>query len=85
MNLTSHERYTLYKHCLSLGVPEPIAVKIRENSYFSLQYMLKYRTFKSELEDILFCAFNWDESPEGFDFWKNVLDELLTKQKGETK
>lgn len=85
MSLTSHERYTLYKHCLKLGVPEYIAVKIRENSYFSLQYMLKYRVFDTELEDIIKCAFDWNESPEGYDFWDNVLNELLTKQKGETK
>lgn len=85
MNLTSHECYTLYKHCLNLGVPEDIAVKIRENSYYSLEYMLKYRIFDTELKEIIYTAFDWRTSPEGYDFWNNALDELLSKQKGETK
>lgn len=80
--LTSHDKYQLYKHCISLGVPHDIAVKIRENSYWKLETLLKVRDFETEVEDIVRGAFNWNETTEGFTFWNEFLDEFLSKQKG---
>tara|TARA_R110001632_G_scaffold84674_1_gene186558 strand:- start:4313 stop:4771 length:459 start_codon:yes stop_codon:yes gene_type:complete len=32
----------------------------------------------SNIEQALTRAFNWDESPEGEDFWEGIWDELVT-------
>ena len=79
MALTSHEKYTLYKRCLELWVPEEIAVKIREYSHSTLESLLSPRSFDTEIEDIIYGAFLWEDTPEGFDFWGNVATELTTK------
>lgn len=82
--LTSHQKYTLYKHCLSLGVPDDIAVKIREYSHTPLETLLKYRIPSfTEVQDIVFSTFDWGTTPEGYDFWSNFLDDF--KNKGESK
>jgi hypothetical protein len=82
-SLTSHERYQIYKKCLALGATDEIAVKIREYSHSTLDAMLSPRVFDTEIEDILYGAFLWNKTPEGFDFWCNIVDELKTK--GEIK
>lgn len=33
----------------------------------------------SDMVDALFSAFTWDESPEGFDYWDELVYELKTK------
>ena len=84
--LTSHQKYTLYKHCLSLGVPDDIAVKIRERSHTPLETFLKYRDPGfPEVSDIVYSAFVWedDDYEEGYNFWYNFLENF--NNKGENK
>lgn len=33
-----------------------------------------------ELSDVLQGAFNWDQTPEGFEYWENVWSDLKTKE-----
>lgn len=81
--LTSHQKYTLYKHCLSLGIPDAIAVKIRERSHTPLETFMKYRDPDfSEVSDIVYGAFDWydDNYEEGYDFWYNFLEDFNKKE-----
>lgn len=80
--LSSHQKYTLYKHCLSLGIPDDIAVKIREYSHTPLETLLKYRIPSfTEVEDIIHSAFDWEHSPEGSQFWIDFLVDFENKGK----
>jgi hypothetical protein len=77
--LTSHEKYQLYKRCLELGVPEDIAVKIREQSTSTLSEILVSRLFDDEVEEIVYGAIYWEKSEEGSQFWVDFLDSITSK------
>lgn len=77
--LTSHEKYELYKYCLGLGVPEDVAVKIRSNTNYTLKSLLAFRALDTEVEDIIYGAFRWESSPEGFEYWNEIVDQLVKK------
>ena len=79
MSLSSHQKYQLYKRCLELGVPEDIAVKIREQATSALSEILDSRAFSTEFEDIIYGAFYWEHTAEGFQFWTDFLDNFTSK------
>lgn len=78
-NLSSHQKYTLYKHCLSLGIPDDIAVKIREQADSTLESIMTTRLYDSEIEDLIKGAFYWNLSNEGADYWAVTVKNLLNK------
>lgn len=82
LDLTSHERYEIYKHCLNSGISEDVAVKIRENATNTLSEILGSQFCDTAAGEVIIGAFDWDESPEGTDYWDNIFTAL---EKGEIK
>jgi hypothetical protein len=77
--LTSHEKYILYKRCLELGVPDDIAVKIREQATSTLSEIFSSRFFATEVEEIVYAAFFWEHTEEGEEFWIDFLDNFTSR------
>jgi len=34
--------------------------------------------FKKTIEQVLICSFTWNESKQGFKFWNNIHNQLIT-------
>lgn len=66
--LSNKERDTIKAKALELGFTEELSQKISKNAeYLELSYDKGY---------FLLFSFDWDESPEGYDYWGDVYTSI---------
>lgn len=50
-----------------------------EDARIALDQLKRREVFETRWNHALSCAFDWDETPQGHDFWSSVADGDTTK------
>jgi hypothetical protein len=72
--LTIAQKQAIYEHLLTLDCPDLLAALIAERTEHSAYNNVLE---SSTIDGVIWTAFVWSKSPEGYDFWKEVQDDIL--------